>query len=325
MKTSRRRLFQAACAALLATGLSGPARALDYPTKTARILVPVAPGGSLDTSARIIGKWLSDRLGQQFIIENRPGAATNLAIDQVVRAPADGYTLLLIPGSVSVNATLFTKLNFVFLRDIAPVAMISKLPLVMEVNLNVPAKTVPEFVTFAKANAGKINMATSGNGTPHHIAGALFNQVTGTDLLPVPFQGGAQGLVALMGDQVHVMFSPLPESISSIQAGKVRAIAVTTAKRLDVLPDVPTVAETLPGFEASSWQGIGVPAGTPKEIVDLLNREINLGLADPQVKKALSDMGSVPLAMSPADFRALIVEETDKWAKVIRAANIRID
>jgi tripartite-type tricarboxylate transporter receptor subunit TctC len=325
MNPSRRFVLMGAGVAALAGSAAAPARAADYPTRPVRILVPVAPGGALDINARIIARWLSERLGQQFIVENKPGAATNLAVGEVARAAPDGYTLLLVPGSVSVNATLFTNLNFVFLRDIAPVAMLSKLPLVMQVNLAVPAKTVPEFIAWAKANAGKVNMATSGNGTPHHMAGALFNQMTGTDITPVPFQGGAPGLVALMGDQVHVMFSPLPESLGAIQGGKVRALAVTTAQRLEVLPDVPTVAESVPGFEASSWQGVGVPAATPREIVDLLNREINAGLADPAVRKSLADLGSLPTAMSSAQFRAMIAEETEKWAKVIRAANIKIE
>ena len=299
------------------------ALAADYPDRPVRIVVPVAAGGALDINARIIGQWLSDRLHQQFVIENKPGAATNLAIEYVVRAPADGYTLLLVPGSVSVNATLFQKLNFSFLKDITPVAMISKLPLVMEVNMSVPAKNVSEFIAYVKANPGRTNMATSGNGTPHHIAGALFNIMTGTDMVPVPFGGGAPALVSLMGEQVQVMFSPLPESIGSIKGGKVRALAVTTATRVDALPDLPTVAETLPGYEASSWQGIGVPAGTPPEIVDLLSREINAGLADPRVRGALAELGSIPTAMSPGEFRQMISDEMKKWAEVIKASNIK--
>jgi tripartite-type tricarboxylate transporter receptor subunit TctC len=302
-----------------------PATAADYPDHPVRIVVPVAAGGALDINARIIAQWLSERLHQQFFIENKPGAATNLAIDYVVRSPADGYTLLLVPGSVSVNATLYAHLNFNFLQDITPVAMISKLPLVMEVNEAIPTKTVPEFIAYAKAHPGTINMGTSGNGTPHHTAGALFNIMTGIDMVPVPFGGGAPALVSLMGGQVQVMFSPLPESIGAIKGGKVRPLAVTTAARVDALPDVPTVAETLPGFEASSWQGIGVPAKTPKDIVTLLNREINAGLADPGVRKAIADLGSIPTPLSPAQFRDMIAEETKKWSDVIRTANIRIE
>ncbi len=311
------------CAVGALCALLAPAKAASYPERPVKIVVPVAAGGALDINARIIAQWLTERLHQSFIIENKPGAATNLAIEYVVRAPADGYTLLLVPGSVSVNATLFEKLNFNFLRDITPVAMISKLPLVMEVNLSIPAQNVKEFVAYGKANPGKINMATSGNGTPHHIAGALFSLTTGVEMVPVPFGGGAPALVSLMGEHVQVMFSPLPESIGSIKAGKVRALAVTTASRVDALPDVPTVAETLPGYEASSWQGMGVPTGTPREIVDLLNREINAGLTDPKVRQSISELGSVPTVMSPGEFRQMIADETKKWGEVIRAANIK--
>ena len=311
--------FAAASCALLFPAFAA------YPERPVKIVVPVAAGGALDINARIVAQWLTERLRQSFYIENKPGAGTNLAIEQVVRAPADGYTLLLIPGSVSVNATLYPKLNFNFLRDIIPVAMISKLPLVMEVNLAVPAKNVAEFIAYGKANPGKINMATSGNGTPHHIAGALFSLTTGVDMVAVPFGGGAPALVSLMGEHVQVMFSPLPESIGSIKADKVRALAVTTATRVDALPDVPTVAETLPGFEASSWQGIGVPTGTPREIVELLNREINAGLKDPKVNKAIADLGSIPTVMSPAELHQMIADETKKWGEVIRAANIKLE
>jgi tripartite-type tricarboxylate transporter receptor subunit TctC len=303
----------------------GQAQALDYPNRPVRILVPVAPGGALDMNARIIGQWLSERLGQQFIIENRPGASTNLAIEAVVRAPADGYTLLLVPGSVSVNATLFPNLSFNFIRDIVPIAMISKLPLVMEVNLGVPAKTVPEFIAYAKSNAGKVNMATSGNGTPHHMAGALFNLMTGTDMVSVPFGGGAPALVSLLGEQVQVMFSPLPESLGSIKANKVRALAVTTEQRVAALPDLPRVADFVPGYEASSWQGIGAPAKTPAEIVTLLNREINAGLADPKIRGALADLGSIPTPMTPEEFKQFNIAETQKWGDLIRSAHISIE
>ena len=327
MKSTGSRLITSALAlgALLAGLATRPSAALDYPTRPVRILVPVAPGGALDINARIIGRWLSERMGQEFIVENKPGAATNLAIAQVGRAPADGYTLLLVPGSVSVNATLMPKLNFVFLRDIVPIAMISVLPLVMEVNPAVPAKTVQEFIDWAKANPGKVNMATSGAGTPQHTAGALFNLMTGTDMTPVPYQGGGPALVALQGEQVQVMFSPLPESIGTIKAGKLRPLGVTTAMRLDALPDAPTVGETVKGFEATSWQGLGAPIGTPQEIVDRLNKEINAGLADPKVRDALADLGSIPTALSPAEFRKRIEDETKKWGDVIRRANIKVE
>ncbi len=325
MNFRRRRFLKLANAACLATLVPGRSMALDYPTRPVRIIVPVAPGGALDINARIIGQWLSERLGQQFIIDNRPGAGTNIAIDAVVRAPPDGYTLLLIPGSVTVNATLLPKLSFNFIRDIVPIAMISKLPLVMEVNLAVPAKTVDEFIAYAKANAGKVSMATSGIGTPHHMAGELFNSMTGTDMVPVPYPGGGPALVSLMGEQVQAMFSPLPESIATIKAGKVRALAVTTATRLEALPTVPTVGESVPGYEATSWQGIGAPAGTPSQIVEMLNKEINAALADPKTRKTLADLGSIPTAMSPAEFKEMIVAETGKWKTLIEATHMKAE
>ena len=261
--------------------------------------------------------------GQPFVVENRPGAGTNIGIEAAVRAPADGYTLLLVPGSVSVNATLNTKLPFKFISDIVPIAMISELPLVMEVNLEVPAKTVPEFIAYAKANPGKISMASSGVGTPQHITGELFKLMTGIEMLHVPYRGGAPALTDLLGGQVQVMFSPLPESIATIKAGKVRALAVTTKARVAALQDVPTVAESVPGFESVTWQGIGAPEKTPPEIVATLNTQINAALADPKIKARLQDLGSEPLPMSPTDFKAFIVAETEKWAKVIREANIK--
>ena len=280
-----------------------------------RIIVPVAPGGALDIIARLIGQWLSERLGQTFVIENRPGGATNIGVEAVVHAPADGYTLLLVPGSVTANATLFPKLNFNFIRDIVPIAMISQLPLVMEVNLSVPAKTVPEFIAWAKANPGKVSMASGGTGSTSHIGGELLKLRTGIDMLHVPYRGGAPALTDLLGGQVQVYFSPLPESIETIRAGKVRALAVTTATRSEALPDVPTVGESVPGFEASTWQGIGAPKNTPAEIVDRLNKEINAGLADPTIKARLADLGSMPTPMSSADFEKMIVAKPRSGAR----------
>ena len=259
MKLPRRKFLHLAAGAAALPALSRVAWAQAYPARPVRIIVPVPPGGALDILARLMGQWLSERLGQPFVIENRPGAGTNIGIEAVVRAPADGYTLLLIPGSVTVNATLYEKLNFNFIRDIVPIAMISQLPLVMEVNSSVPAKTVPEFIAYAKANPGKINMASAGNGTPQHMSGELFKMMTGVDMLHVPYRGGAPALTDLLGGQVQVYFSPLPESIETIKAGKVRALAVTTAARSEALPDVPTVGDFVPGFEASTWQGIGAP------------------------------------------------------------------
>jgi tripartite-type tricarboxylate transporter receptor subunit TctC len=325
MTPTRRRLLQLSGALVAMPSISTGALALDYPTRPVKIVVPVPPGGALDLVARLIGQKISESLGQPFVIENRPGAATNIGVDAVVRSPPDGYTLLLVPGSVAVNATLYTNLQFDFQRDIAPVAMLSGLPLVMEVNLAVPARTVPEFIAYAKANAGKVSMATSGVGTPQHIAGEMFKQMTGIEMTPVPFGGGGPALVSLMGEQVQVMFSPLPESIGTIKDGKLRALAVTTAKRLDALPNVPTVAESVPGFEATSWQGLGAPKGTPPEIIDKLNKAVNAALADPATKSRLLELGGLPDPMSPKEFEAHIAMETEKWGKVVRAANLKAE
>jgi tripartite-type tricarboxylate transporter receptor subunit TctC len=318
MKLPRRNFLHLAAGA----AVSHVAWAQAYPARPVRIVVPVPPGGALDILARLIGQWLSDRLGQTFVIENRPGGGTNIGVEAVVRAPPDGYTLLLIPGSVTVNATLYQHLNFNFIRDIVPIAMISSLPLVMEVNLSNPAKTVPEFISWAKANPGKVSMASGGTGTPSHIGGEFFKMMTGIDMLHVPYRGGAPALTDLMGGQVQVYFSPLPESISNIKGGKVRALAVTTAKRSEALPDVPTIGESVPGFEANTWQGIGAPKDTPAEVVVTLNKEINAALADGKIKARLAELGSVPTPMSPAEFEKFIVDETAKWGKVIREAKI---
>jgi tripartite-type tricarboxylate transporter receptor subunit TctC len=324
MPKSRRQFLHLIARAAALPGLSRIARAQAYPARPVRIIVPVAPGGALDILARLIGQWLSEHLGETFIIENRPGAGTNIGIEAAVRAPADGYTLLLIPQSVTTNATLYRNLSFNFIRDIVPVAMISRLPLVMEVSPSVPATTVAEFIAYAKSNPGKVSMASGGSGSASHVGGELFKLMTGVDMIHVPYRGGAPALNDLIGGQVQVMFSPLPESIGSIRAGKVRALAVTTAARSEALPQVPTVGESVPGFEASTWQGIGAPANTPADIVDRLNKEINAALADPTIKARLADLGSIPTPMSAADFEKLIVAETEKWAKVIRAAHIEL-
>ena len=322
MKRPRRRFLHLAAGVAALPAVARFARAQAYPTRPVRIVVPVAPGGALDILARLMGQWLSDHLGQTFVIENRPGAGTNIGIEAVVRAPADGYTLLLIPQSVTANATLYQHLNFDFIRDIVPIAMISTLPLVMEVNSSNPAKTVPEFIAWAKANPGKVSMASGGTGSMSHIGGEFFKMMTGIDMLHVPYRGGAPALTDLMGGQVQVYFSPLPESISTIKAGKVRALAVTTATRSEALPDVPTIGESIPGFEASTWQGIGAPKSTPAEIVATLNKEINAALADGKIRARLAEIGSVPTPISPAAFEQLIVKETEKWGKVIREAKI---
>jgi tripartite-type tricarboxylate transporter receptor subunit TctC len=324
MNFHRRRFLHLAAAAAAPMALARVARAETYPARPVRLIVPVAPGGALDIVARVIGQWLSERLGQPFVIENRPGAGTNVGVEGAVRAPADGYTLLLIPASVTTNATLYKDLNFNFIRDIVPIAMISSLPLVMEINPAIPAKTVAEFISYAKANPGKISMASGGSGSASHVGGELFKMMTGIDMVHVPYRGGAPALADLIAGQVQVMFSPLPESIGSIKAGTVRALAVTSTTRSQVLPDVPTVAETVPGFEASTWQGIGAPKDTAAAIVDSLNKAVNAALADPQIKARLVDLGGVPMPMSSADFEKLVIAETEKWAKVIHTANITL-
>jgi tripartite-type tricarboxylate transporter receptor subunit TctC len=323
LETSRRQLLHLAAAAAVLPAFSRIARGQTYPSRPVRIIVGFPPGGAADITARMMGQWLSERLGQPFVIENRPGAGTNIGTEAVAKAPADGYTLLLVSVANTVNATLYEWLNFDFIRDIAPVAGLIRGPLVMELNPSVPAKTVPEFIAYATANPGKINMASAGNGTPGHMAAELFKLLTGLDFVDVPYRGGARALIDLLAGHVQIIFDNLPTSLEYIRAGKVRPLAVTTATRSDALPNLPTVSEFVPDYEVSSWFGIGAPRNTSTEIVDKLNREINAGLADPNLKAQLTDSGSTPLAGSPADFSKLIVEETEKWGKVIRAANIR--
>jgi tripartite-type tricarboxylate transporter receptor subunit TctC len=324
MPLRRRQFLQLAAGAAALPVLPRIARAEAYPTRTVRIVVPVAPGGALDILARLIAQWLGEHMGQSFIVENRPGGGTNIGVDVVAHAMPDGYTLLLIPQSVTTNATLYKDLNFNFMRDIVPIAMISKLPLVMEINNDIPAKTVPEFVAWVKKNPGRVAMASGGSGSASHVGGELFKMMTGIEMVHVPYRGGAPALTDLMGGQVQVMFSPLPESIAAIRGGKVRALAVTIAERSQALPDVPTVAESVPGFEASTWQGIGAPMGTPVEIVDKLNKEINAALADPKIKDRLDNLGSIPTPLSPAAYAKLIADDTEKWGKVIRDAHITL-
>jgi tripartite-type tricarboxylate transporter receptor subunit TctC len=323
MKLPRRQFLQLAGAAAVAPALPRIARAQTYPTRPVRLVVGFPPGGSTDTIARIIGQWLSERLGQPFIIENRPGAGSNIATEAVVRAPADGYTLLLVFSANAINATLYDKLNFNFIRDIAPVAPIVRFSNVMVVNPSVPAKTVPEFIAYAKANPGKLNMASGGNGTPAHVAVELFKMMTGVDIVHVPYRGAAPALTDLLGGQVQLMFPTVSGSIEYVRAGKLRALAVTTASRWEELPDLPTMGEFVPGYEASSWYGMGAPKNTPAEIIDKLNAEINAGLADPKMKARLADLGGTALVGSPAEFGKLIAEETEKWGKVIRVATLK--
>ena len=301
------------------------ARAQAYPSRPVRIIVPFAPAGASDITARLIGQWLSERLGQQFVIENRPGGGGNIGTEAVVRAPADGYTLLMVGSANASNATFYDKLNFNFIRDIAPVGSVFRGPYVMVVNPSVPARSVPEFIAYAKANPGKLTMASSGTGAVPHVAGALFKMMAGIDMVHVPYRGGGPALTDLLAGQVQVYFPTTVASIGYIRAGRLRALAVTAATRSDALPDIPTVGEFLPGYEASTWYGVGAPKGTPAEIVEKLNKEINAGLADPTMKARLADLGGDVLALSPADFGKLIADETEKWAKVIKFANIKPD
>jgi len=325
MKLPRRNfLHLAAGAAALAT-VSRIARAQAYPSRPVRVIVPATAGGGYDIVARLMGQWLSERLGQQFVIDNRPGGGTNIGTEAVVRAAADGYTLLLVASANAINATLYEKLNFNFIRDIAAVAGIISLPEVMVVHPSVPAKTIPDFIAYAKANPGKISMASGGIGTPGHLSGELFKTMTGVNMVHVPYRGVAPALTDLLGGQVQVGFVSVPSSIEHIRTGKLRALAVTTAKRAEALPDIPTFAEFVPGYEASFWYGVGAPKATPAEIVEKLNNEIKAGLADPKIKARLADLGGSVLPGSPSDFGKLIADDTEKWGKVIRAANIKPD
>jgi tripartite-type tricarboxylate transporter receptor subunit TctC len=323
MKLPRRNFLHLAAGAAALPAVSRFAWAQTYPTRPVRIIVGFPAGGNLDMIARLMGQWLSERLGLPFVIENRSGAGTNIAAETAVRAPADGYTLLMVGPTQAINATLYDKLNFNFIRDIAPVAGIISTANVMVVNPSVPAKTVPDFIAYAKANPRKVNMASGGTGAPSHIAGELFKMMTGIDMLHVPYRGGAPALTDLMSGQVQVYFGPITASIEHIKAGRLRALAVTTATRSEVLPDIPTVGEFVPDYEASTWYGVGAPKATPAEIVDKLNREFNAGLADPKIKARLADLGGVPMPMTPPDFGKFIVDETEKWAKVVKFAGLK--
>ena len=323
MKLPRRNFLHLAAGAVALPGVSRVAWAQAYPSRPVRLIVPAPAGGSFDITARLMGQWLSERLGQPFVIENRPGAGTNIGTEAVVRAPADGYTLLLVGTPNAINATLYDKLNYNFIRDIAPIAGIIREPNVMVLNPSVPAKTVPDFIAYAKANPRKINMASSGNGSSPHMAGELFRIMTGVDMNHVPYRGAAPALTDLLAGQVHVMFPTIPSSIQYVRAGKLHALAVTTTMRSDAFPEIPTIGDFVPGYESSAWLGLGTPKSTPAEIIDKLNREINAGLADPKIKIRLADLGGMVLPGSPADFGKFIAAETEKWAKVIRSANIK--
>ena len=325
MKLPRRKFLHLAAGAAALPAVSRVAWAQTYPTRPVRLIVPVAPAGASDITARLIGQWLSERLGQPFIIENRPGAGNSIGTEAVVRAPADGHTLLLVGGFNAVNATFYDKLNYNFIRDIAPVASIVRTPFVMVVNPSVPAKSVPEFIAYAKANPGRITFGSAGIGGSNHLAGELFKFMAGVNMVHVPYRGIAPALNDLLGGQVQVTFASMPSSIEYISAGRLRALAVTTVSRAEALQDIPTVGEFVPGYEASAWFGIGAPKATPAEIIEKLNKEVNAALADPRMKARIVDLGGDVLALSPADFGKLIADETEKWGKVIRALNIKAD
>jgi tripartite-type tricarboxylate transporter receptor subunit TctC len=323
MTLHRRALLQLAGGAAAAAAVPKRALALDYPTRPVRIISGFTAGGGVDITARLIGQWLADRLGQSFVIEDRPGAGGNIGTEAVVRATPDGYTLLLSTVPNAVNATLFPNLSFDFIRDTAPVGGIIRVPMVMLVNPQVPAKTLAEFVSYAKANPGKLNMASAGNGTAPHMAGELFKMMAGVNLVHVPYRGQASALTDLMGGQVQVYFATTPGTTDYIKMGQLRALAVTTAARIAELPDVPTVSDVVPGYEAGQWYGLSAPAKTPSEIVDKLNREINAALTDPGMKAKFAGIGGEPLPTSVAEFGKLVADETEKWAKVVKAAGIK--
>jgi tripartite-type tricarboxylate transporter receptor subunit TctC len=325
MKLPRRQFLHLAAGAAALPAVSRVTRAQIYPSRPVRIVVGLTAGSASDIVARLVGQWLSERLGQPFVIENRPGAGTNIAAEAVVRSAPDGYTLLLCASPNAINALLYDNLSFNFIRDIAPVVAISREPNIVVVNPSVPTSTVPEFIAYAKANPGRINMGSAGSGTTSHLAGELFKMMTGVNLLHVPYRGGAPALTDLLAGQVQVFFPPMVVPIAQVRAGKLRALAVTTATRSEALPEVPTVGEFVPDYEASVWFGLGAPKGTPAEVVEKLNHEINAGLADPKIKARIAESGGNALAGSPADFGKLIADETEKWGKVIRAANIKAE
>jgi tripartite-type tricarboxylate transporter receptor subunit TctC len=325
MKLPRRQFLHLAAGAAALPAASRIAWAQAYPSRPVRIIVPFAPGGTFDIMARLIGQWLTEKVGQPFVIENRPGAGGNIGTESVVRAPADGYALLLVGTANAISATLYEKLNFNFIRDIVPVAGIARVPEVMVVNPSLPATTIRELIAYAKVNPGKLTMASGGIGTLSHVEGELFKMMTGVNLVHVPYRGLGPALTDLLGGQVQVMFASMSALIEYVRAGKLRALAVTTATRSDELPDVPTVAEFVPGYEASGWFGIGAPKSTSSEVVDQLNKQINEGLADPKMKARLLDLGGTPMPMTPADFGRFVANDIEKWGKVVKFAGIKAD
>jgi tripartite-type tricarboxylate transporter receptor subunit TctC len=325
MKWVRRQFLGFATAAFAAPAFSRIARALDYPARPVRIVVPFAPGGGADITARLMGQWLAERLGQPFVIENRPGAGSNLGTEAVVAAPPDGYTLLLINAANAINATLYQNLSFNFIRDIVPAGSIVRAPHVMFVAPSFPPRTVAELIAYASAHPGKVNYASAGTGNANHITAEMFKMMTGTDMVHVPYRGGAPALLDLVSGQVQVMFADTLTAGAQLKDGRIRALAVATTVRSPTLPDTPTIAETVPGFDASSWWGIGAPRGTPDEIVKTLNAEINAGLADPKLKARFAEMGALILGGTPADFGKMIADETEKWGKVVKFAGAKVD
>ena len=323
MKSTRRHFLHLAAGAAALPAIPRAALAQAYPARPVRIVVGFAAGGSTDVTGRLLAQWLSERLGQTFVLENRPGAGTNIGTEAVVNAPADGYTLLFVTPANAINATLYNKLNFEFIRDIAPVSGIMRVPNVVQVHPSFPAKTVPELIAYAKANPNKINHESAGVGTSSHLAGELFKVMTGVEMVHVPYRGNAPALTDLLAGQVQLGFDSLPSTIEYIRTGRLRALGISTTARSQALPDIPTVSEFVPGYESSAFYGIGAPKGTPAEIIQTLSREINAGLADPKIKARLSDLGGMMLPGSAADFGKLIATETEKWAKVIRSANIK--
>jgi tripartite-type tricarboxylate transporter receptor subunit TctC len=323
MKLPRRQFLRLASGAAMLPAISLLAWAQTYPTRPVRLFVGFPAGSSADIVARVMGQWLADRLGQPFVTENRAGAASNIATEAVVRAASDGYSLLWATPANAISETFYDNLNFNFVRDIAPIAGVMSTPLVMVVNPSFPTETVPEFIAYAKANPGKINMASGGNGGTPHVTGELFKMMTGVNMVHVPYRGDAPALIDLLGGQVQIMFGILPLLVGYIRAGKLRALAVTTATRSAALPEIPTVGEFVPGYEAILWHGVGAPKNTPNEIVDKLNKEINAGLGDPSMKARLAELGAVPMPMTPAEFGKFMADETEKWGRVIRAAHIK--
>ena len=324
MTIRRRQFLTLAGAAVAMPAVARSARAQAYPTRPVRIVIGYPPGGSADITARLMAQWLTERLGQSFIVESRPGGGTNIATETVINAPADGYTLLLVAPANAINATLYEKLNHNYLRDTAQVSGLIRFPNVIVVNPSVPATTVPELIAYLKANPGKVNMASSGNGSTIHMSGELFKMMTGTDMIHVPYRGGALALTDLIGGQVQVMFDNVPTAAEFIKSGKLRGLAVTSTTRSDILPELPTVADTVPGYEASAWYGLGAPKNTPAEIIGRLNREVAAILADPKAQARFAELGAILLPGSPAEFGKLVADETEKWGKVVKFAGAKV-